>query len=213
MRDKQGKPVKNYDILKKFIVFEGQDGAGTTTQLKLLDKRLGETPHWVTAEPTDHPIGKLIRSVLMGKTEAQPETLARLYAADRHEHLFGKGGIRDHLDSGNLVVCDRYVFSSLAYQAITCGFPLPWELNRDFPLPECLIYFRLPAEVSMERLNARGERDIFENSPFQQKVNERYERAVSLFRETGMRIVEVDATASVEEIHGRIWRAIQELPI
>jgi dTMP kinase len=205
--------MKNYDILKKFIVFEGQDGAGTTTQLKLLDSRLEGTPHWVTAEPTGEPIGKLIRSILAGKTSAEPETLARLYAADRNQHLFGKAGIREHLDSGNLVVCDRYVFSSLVYQAITCGFSLPWELNRDFPLPECLIYFRLPPEVSMKRLSSRDERDIFENSSFQKEVSERYERAISLFKGTGMRIVEVDATASVEEIHAVIWSAVSELPI
>ncbi len=111
----------------KFIVFEGLDGAGTTTQLHLLEKNLKEAGVTVfaTAEPTDSAIGRLIRSVLRKEISVEPKTLAMLYATDRYEHLYGKGGIIEHLDAGDTVICDRYLYSSIAYQSITCGINNP----------------------------------------------------------------------------------------
>ena len=112
-------------ILKNFIVLEGIDGAGTSTQLNLLKNRLSPEKTVYTAEPTTLSTGRFLRSVLRGDEKLTPETTAFLFAADRQEHVYGTGGIVESCTSGKLVISDRYVFSSLAYQSITCGEELP----------------------------------------------------------------------------------------
>ena len=170
-------------IIPNFAVFEGGDGSGTSTQLDLLHRRfacsrgtsleisavfpgpaqgLADAPTgpvlYRTAEPTDGPVGTLIRQALGGKLPLRAETLARLFSADRQEHLYGPGGIAEHCARGELVVCDRYVLSSLVYQGITCGEELPLGLNRDFPGPELLFFFDLDPDIATKRLETRRER-------------------------------------------------------
>jgi dTMP kinase len=198
--------------LQRFIVFEGGDGAGTTTQLRLLDAALAraEVPHWTTSEPTDQPEGLLIRRILSGELARDPGTLARLYAADRNEHLFGSQGILEHLGKGEVVVCDRYIFSSLAYQGVTCGPELPALLNAAFPLPELLVFFDLPPLASMGRLESRELLEIFEELPFQEKVRAAYSEALERYSSSDMRIATVDASRSVEEVSAAILDAVGE---
>ncbi|MGA2545691.1 MAG: dTMP kinase [Rectinemataceae bacterium] len=197
-------------LLRRFIVLEGGDGAGTTTQLSLIGKALARAglPHWTTSEPTDRPEGLLIRRILAGELPRDPGTLARLFAADRNEHLKGKGGILERLERGETVVCDRYVLSSLAYQGVACGPELPAELNAGFPLPELLVYFDLAPELSLRRLGERGRLDIFEELPFQEKVRAAYREALAGFASTEMKIVHVDASRSVEEVSRDVIGAI-----
>jgi len=199
-------------ILKRFIVFEGIDGTGTTTQLKALGASLERAgiPHRVTCEPTELPFGKLVRSVLRGETEARPETLARLFSADRNEHLFGRDGIVEAIDRGETVVCDRYILSSLAYQGAACGLALPRLLNQDFPLPELLVYFDLDPELSMRRVDSRGAREIFEHLAVQRQVRSAYEKALSEFSASAMKIARVDASLSIEEVGLRIRSLVSE---
>ncbi len=198
------------NILRRFIVLEGGDGAGTTTQLKLIGKAFTEAgiPHWMTSEPTDRPEGLLIRRILSGELPRDPGTLARLFAADRNEHLNGRGGICERLGRGDTVVSDRYVLSSLAYQGVACGPELPSELNAGFPLPELLLYFDLPPRLSLERLGERERLDIFEELSFQEKVRTAYHDALSGYASSGMKIVHVDASRSVEEVSREILAAI-----
>ncbi len=127
------------DILKKFIVLEGLDGSGTTTQIKMLSDKFKNSgiKLLVTAEPTDNRIGRIIRETLHHKYKIKPDTLALLFAADRNEHLFGKKGIIDYLDEGYYVISDRYFFSSIAYQSLNCDLDWVIALN-NFPLPEYL---------------------------------------------------------------------------
>src|SRR5690242_17353938 len=101
-----------------FIALEGIDGSGKTTQAKLLVEKLQNQAHKVygTREPTDNPIGTLIRSVFKGKLEADHKTIAALYLADRLEHLLNKeDGVLKKMEEGYTVVTDRYYFSSYAY--------------------------------------------------------------------------------------------------
>ena len=198
------------NILQRFIVLEGGDGAGTTTQLRLIGKAFTKAgiPHWMTSEPTDRPEGMLIRRILSGELPRDPGTLARLFAADRNEHLNGRGGICERLGRGETVVCDRYVLSSLAYQGVACGPALPSELNAGFPLPELLIYFDLPPRLSLERLGGRERLDIFEELSFQEKVRTAYHDALSGYTSSGMKIVHVDASRSVKEVSREILAAI-----
>ena len=201
---------KTRPILGRFVVFEGLDGAGTTTQLGMLDSALAKAgvPHWITFEPSTHPAGRLVRQVLRGEVAACPETLARLFSADRHEHIRGVGGIIEHLRQGELVICDRYVLSSLAYQGVACGPELPRLLNADFPLPELLVYFDLPSAVAMKRVESREEREIFETLSMQEKVRAAYEASLLEFADSGMRILRVDATRGVAEVGAAILETV-----
>jgi dTMP kinase len=196
--------------LRRFIVLEGGDGTGRSTQLREIAaafERAG-IAYWATSEPTDRPEGLLIRRILSGELPRDPGTLARLFAADRNEHLKAPDGILERLGRGEIVVCDRYILSSLAYQGVACGPELPAELNAGFPLPELLVYFDLPAKESIKRMGNRDVLDIYEELPFQERVRASYRDALSAYSATGMKIVRVDASRSVEEVSRIILDAI-----
>lgn len=199
------------DLLGGFIVFEGVDGSGTSTQLKLLGERLEVygVHARLDAEPTTGPIGRLIRDALFKRSPLGHETVARLFAADRGEHIDGAGGVREALGAGRLVVSDRYFFSSLAYQGLTCGPELPEELNARFPLPELLIFFDIPATASVARLDARTERDIYEHEAFQVRVDAAYRDIVARFQGGPMRIARVDASAPIPAVAEQVWSAVE----
>lgn len=199
------------DLLDGFIVFEGVDGSGTSTQLKLLGERLAAygADARLDAEPTAGPIGRLIRDALFKRSPLGHETVARLFAADRGEHIDGSGGVREALAAGRLVVSDRYFFSSLAYQGLTCGPELPEELNARFPLPELLIFFDISASASVARLGARAERDMYEHEAFQVRVDAAYREIVARFEGGPMRIAEVDASAPIEKVAEQVWAAVE----
>ncbi len=201
---------RNANVIRGFVVFEGIDGTGTTTQLRLLEARLSRAGRavWTTAEPTDSPIGSLIRRVLKGEIRVHPDTVARLFAADRGEHLFGKDGIVERTARGELVVCDRYLFSSLAYQGVSCGDGLPRALNADFPLPELVFHFRIDPSSSFERVKARGDLDIYERLEFQHRVSEAYGRVFGEFAGCGMRIVEIDAALPIAAVAEAVAREV-----
>jgi dTMP kinase len=208
-------------ILNNFIVFEGIDGTGTTTQLEKLKSRYAENGmepgnkvHF-TCEPTSGEIGLLIRRALRGELHFTPDTMARLFASDRGEHIFGNGGIKKLIDSGNAVFSDRYFFSSLAYQGEAGDPGLALALNKDFPLPEYLFYFDIDPYVAMERVEKRaGTLEIYEKHDFQVKVRNRYLEIISDFekKESGMRVIKIDASQPVGTIAENIWSIARNLP-
>lgn len=195
------------NILEGFIAFEGIDGAGTTTQAGLLSERLksNKTPFLSTCEPTQEPIGRLIRSVLKGEIHLHPYSLAHLFASDRHEHLYAKGtGIVDRVTRGEQVFTDRYLFSSLAYQSVDCGFEQVLSLNSNFPLPQCVFYLEISAEEGHRRSSSRGPLEIFEHADFLRRVLQLYDKTFAHFVGTGMDIYKIDGTQSQESIHEKI---------
>jgi dTMP kinase len=221
-------------VLRNFAVLEGCDGSGTTTQLELLSRRFAGIPglFYPTAEPTGGPVGKLIRDLLKGGTRVSeeglapkedllpegssvyPETLARLFAADRAEHLYGPGGIVERCSArGELVVSDRYSPSSLVYQAIDCGEELPRILNGSFPFPELLVYLDIESETAEKRIAGRPDRQIFEYLEFQKKVREGYLKLLPAWEKSGVRVVSLDGSCSSEEVAEEVWRAVAEMPI
>jgi dTMP kinase len=203
-------------IIHNFAVFEGGDGSGTTTQLALLGRRFagpGFPRLHTTCEPTDGPVGVLIRSVLGGGTALLPETAARLFAADRNEHLYGPGGIAERCGRGELVVSDRYVPSSLVYQGISCGEDLPAALNAAFPAPELLIFFDLDSETALKRIESRTRRDIYEYPEFQREVRARYRALLPRYADAGVRVETLDASLPPEDVAERVFRAVLKMPI
>ena len=207
--------------VRNFVVFEGIDGTGTTTQMRILEKKFADkagslpVPAIFTCEPTSGEIGKLIRKCLRGEISCTPDTLARLFAADRGEHLYGTNGILELCNQGLAVFSDRYLFSSLAYQGETGDPELPATLNRDFPLPEYLFFFDIDPDISMKRVEDRSSSlEIFEKRDFQKKVRDRYCRIIDEAErnERGMRVIRIDATGSVESIAEKIWGIVGNLP-
>lgn len=201
--------------VKNFIVFEGIDGSGTSTQIKILKEKLGEKL-FATAEPTTLPTGIFLRKLLSGKFHVDEKTASFLFAADRCEHVFGKGGILENIKNGKIVASDRYIFSTLAYQSVSCGKEIPYLLNSVFPLPEFLFYFKIPSEVSLSRVAKRnGLREIYEEQNLQKKIETEYDAVIESFRENkdGMKIIEIDANQTILEVEKKIWNVIKNLPM
>ncbi|HUX39361.1 MAG TPA: dTMP kinase [Rectinemataceae bacterium] len=200
-------------VLQGFVVLEGIDGTGTTTQLRRLEAVFARRgiPAWTSFEPTELPTGAFVRRVLSGEVPALPGTIARLFAADRHEHLFGQGGAIERLERGELVVFDRYLFSSLAYQGMDCGMELPMLLNADFPLPELLLFFDLDVDTAMSRVAKRPGRDIYETHEALEKVREAYARAMAPFQASSMRIHRIDAALPLDEVSKVVDSALEPI--
>ena len=160
----------------KFVVLEGLDGSGTTTQLNRLSDfcRQKNIPCWITYEPSDGFIGRTARAVLEKREEADPLTLAQLFAADRREHI---KIINKHLEKGEWVFCDRYFYSSLAYQSLDLPFETIWNLNKDFPRPDFCFYLECSIETSAVRRGKRSSEDIYETEHLQRRVAGNYEKA------------------------------------
>jgi dTMP kinase len=203
-------------VLENFIVLEGLDGSGTTTQLELLRSRLGclRKPHHCTSEPTEGPVGRLIRSALKGSVVLDHGTIAYLFAADRHEHLFApEAGIVARAKRGEVVVSDRYIFSSLAYQGLLCGIDLVRQLNDRFPLPAHVIFLDTPVDVSQSRISGRVGREIFDDQALQSKVRDLYFEAFAAYRATPLGVHVLDGAGPVDQVAEEVWNVVRRLPI
>lgn len=200
-------------VLDNFIVFEGIDGAGTTTQLKKLSEIIPEDKLILTAEPTKNETGLFLRRMLKGDFSVSEKTAAFLFAADRAEHIYGKNGVIEQTQAGKIVASDRYFFSSLAYQSVSCGEELPQMLNSPFPLPKILFYFVIDPKISLSRVTSRSNNlEIYEKMDFQVETAKWYEKVISSYENSekgkGMKIVRIDATKSIEEISEIIKKEI-----
>ena len=221
-------------ILKNFAIIEGCDGSGTTTQVKLLEDNLKSKTHtpdsiffaaepkatynkisyYVTYEPTQGPIGLLIRRILKGEITAEKETLARLFAADRGEHLYAPEGIIERCNRGELVISDRYAPSSLVYQGLECGRNLPESLNAAFPHPELLIFIDLETEAAMGRIEKREEkREIYDHLEFQARVRTAYLELLPMYEKEGVCVLRLDGAKAPAELADEIWSAVCKMSI
>lgn len=190
-------------ILKNFIVFEGLDGSGTTTQLHLL-KNYFETNNklvFTTNEPTKNAIGSLIKKeYLSGKTQATALTLALLYAADREDHLNNPiYGIKQQLNEGKIVLQDRYFYSSLAYQNVEVDYNFIDYIN-NYESPEYLIFIDTDIDECLNRIDLRGEkREIFEKKEFLNKTLLNYKNIFSHLNRN-IKFKTVDGNQSKDDI-------------
>ena len=154
-----------------FIVLEGIDGCGKSTQAKLLYNWLSEKHDAIlTKEPTGNRIGKLIREILSGSISVDPKTLALLFTADRYEHL--ENEVIPALNDNKIVVCERYYFSTIAYQ-MAQGLDREWieDLNKFALKPDISIFIDVPPKIAVKRTKT-GE--IFETLEFLKKIYENY---------------------------------------
>ncbi len=160
-----------------FIVLEGIDGSGKTTQAKLLATELEKSHRAVyTAEPSENRIGSFIRDAcLYEEKRLLPDVEALLFAADRIEHV--ENEIKPALKEGRLVVCDRYIHSSLAYQG-SANLSLSWikAINKDALKPDLAVFIDVSPETVLKRLERR--KSVMENLETQRRVREIYLRFV-----------------------------------
>lgn len=195
-----------------FFVFEGVEGSGKTTQMKMLYEVLESQARSVivTREPGGTPIAERIRHIVLDPTakEMDPKTEAMLYAASRAQHVAEV--VRPALERGKVVLCDRYLDSSLAYQGLARGLGEEdvMRLNlwaTDETLPDLVILLHLDAELGLSRTKGDPDRMEQEDVAFHRKVGEAY---LHLAREYPSRFAVIDATAPVEEVHRQVKAAI-----
>lgn len=185
-----------------FIVLEGGDGAGKTAQAKALCSALKRNGYEVhpTAEPSRSTVGKLIRRSFLEREKMFPEVEALLFAADRFLHL--KYEIRPALAAGRMVVCDRYMYASLAYQGAQ-GVDLSWirEMNRFADKPDLAIYLDVPAETGLSRI--RRKKSVLEKLELQRRVREEYLKLVQAGE-----LALVDSTQPIEKVSEDIYALV-----
>jgi dTMP kinase len=207
-----------------FIVLEGIDGAGTTTQLNALRAHFQRTERraFFTHEPSDGPVGMLIRLALQGRlvganfqlhdpedpallghTRFDPAALALLFAADRADH--GAMQVTPNLDAGRIVVCDRYLLSTLAYQGQTCDFEWLLEINRPALTPDLTIFLDVPQSAAEARMRgSRWKKDLFETADQQRRIRDSYLHYIDLKLEQVGRVEVIDSSRPPHEVSSEV---------
>ncbi len=205
----------------RFIVLEGLDGAGTTTQSQRLAAWLraqGRRVH-LTAEPSGGPVGALVRQVLSRRISGAPGdsrgfdggALALLFAADRLDHLAAE--VEPRLSEGFDVVCDRFTLSSLAYQSLTTG-DAAWveAINERAAAPDATLFLEVsPGAAIRRRFAASASRELFEVPAFQRRVARAYRRGIARLRRLGQRVEVVDGERALDDVTAHLARLVSDL--
>ena len=200
-----------------FIAFEGIDGSGKSTQAELLGSRLQKMgyPLHATCEPTDGPIGKLIRAAFKGETHLNDKTIAGLFVADRLEHILNpENGMLKYLKADQMVICDRYYFSSFAYQASFTS--LEWviqanSISASLLKPDLTVFVDVDPGVCMERImENRTATELYENLENLERVRENYFKAFEMLK-SEENIFITDGSLPVKKVEENIWQKIESM--
>ncbi|MEW4212335.1 dTMP kinase [Priestia megaterium] len=200
-----------------FITFEGPEGAGKTTIIHMVQQKLIQEGYNIvlTREPGGIRIAEQIREIILNpsNTEMDARTEALLYAAARRQHLVEK--VIPELNKGNIVLCDRFIDSSLAYQGNARGIGVEdiFAINQfaiEQTMPQATLYFDIEPEVGLERIN-KGRKDEInrldlESLDFHYKVRDGY---LSLLSEFPERIRRIDANQSIEKVCEEAYKQIK----
>ncbi len=202
-----------------FITIEGPDGAGKTTIISMIAKKLEEEGYGVllTREPGGIDIAEQIRNVILDKrnTSMDSRTEALLYAAARRQHLTEK--IMPALEKKQIILCDRFIDSSLAYQGFARGLGIDevFSINSfaiDGKMPELTLYFDIDPEMGLNRINRHKDREVnrldLETIEFHEKVREGYHILLKKYPE---RIYKIDASNSIEQVFKEAEEKVREI--
>lgn len=200
----------------KFIVFEGGEGSGKSTILEMIyeDFKANNIKCTKTREPGGIKISEDIRNIILDKNNIAMDgkTEALLYAAARRQHLVEK--VIKNLEEGNLVLCDRFIYSSLAYQgyARELGVKEIYDINKFAVgeyMPDLNIFFDIRPEIGFSRINKNSDREVnrldLEKMDFHYKVREGY---IKLYEENKAEFVKIDAEKSIEEVFLEVKKII-----
>lgn len=203
--------------MSKFIVVEGLDGTGKTTQIKILADyiRAKGREAEITAEPTAHPTGKLIRRILSGEVKTTPWSLAALFLSDRIVHNAAPDGIEKMLSEGKTVISDRYYYSTFAYQGHETD--LDWAMDMHFSCPEVrkpdlVIFLTMSPEKCVERIRANRPDEaieIYENVESLTKISRQFDTVFEKLKDRE-NIVYIDADGTIEEVSQRLFNAYEK---
>jgi dTMP kinase len=190
----------------KLLSIEGIDGCGKSTHARLLSQWLRSKGYEtvVTDEPTEGPIGKILKQALRGKLKLPVAAEALLFAADRMHHI--SEVIKPALDAGKIVITERYTYSSLAYQSAR-GLPMPWveTINRGAMKPDLTIIIDVPVELALARMRRSRRLDRFESDPqLQRRVRANYLR---LARQRGLKVV--NGSRPTEDVQAEIRKIVE----
>ena len=208
-----------------FIVFEGIDGSGTSTQAEMFNNYFlnSQKKCHLTSEPSNGPVGNMIRQAFKGRLNLSKgknpyfdggdlfdEQMAYLFAADRHDHLYNEiDGVTKLINQGTTVISTRYYFSSYAYHCNSdADFELVTNLNSRFPKPDLVIYLNNSVLVSINRMKNRAFKDEYENEIKLSQVKNNYAK---IFETYDGELLIMDATDSIDNIHKAIIAKVCEL--
>lgn len=184
-----------------FLVVEGLDGAGTTTiSARLAEALLARDLRVrLTAEPTNGPLGSLLRAHVQGGVNLDEHTAALLFTGDRADHL-GQV-IRPALRRGEWVVCDRYLLSTLAYQgAAGVSREAILAASQGFDVPDVTFVLDVAEDVRAQRLASRPSSERYESAELAGALRRSYEESIQLLRSAGHRIEVIDSSAAIESV-------------
>lgn len=199
------------------VVLEGLDGAGTTTQSRILLGRLrdlGRGAH-LTREPSDGPIGSLLRQMIAGAhgiegARITSSTFGPLFAADRMDHL--QREVDPRLLAGDIVISDRWYHSTYAYQATPTDLPWFMALNERARRPDLVVFLRIDPDLAAQRRISAGRcEEIFEDVVTQRRVSSMYDLVIQRLRSSGERIEVVDGSMSVDEVARAVLSALDRV--
>lgn len=211
--------TNNRYIRKEIIVFialEGIDGSGKSTQIKMLKEYMQSYGRnvYITREPSDLNIGRMIRKYLTGELKADNRVIAALFVADRLEHILdAENGLLKIKESGSDIITDRYYFSSYAYQSV--DMPMEWIINANTEAaklmkPDATIFIDITPETAMKRINANRENtELFESTERLKATREKYFEAFERLK-LSENIIIIDGNGTVEDVHQRIINAINK---
>ena len=199
-----------------FIVFEGIDGSGKSTQARLLYDKLKTISNkvYLTSEPSEGEIGKFIRKILNGEKKTDYFTIAALFVADRLQHLNNEdNGLYKLYNEGYIIICDRYYFSNFAYNSIHVS--LNWLIDannicREILKPDLNIFIDVDAEESMRRLKKnRNGYELFEKKEILNTVRNNYFKTFEKLKETE-HISIINGKQTVDKIETEVWNVIEQ---
>ena len=201
-----------------FVTFEGGEGSGKSSALRLIAERLEKEgfPYILTREPGGTPIAEAIRNVILDKanTAMDPRTEALLYAASRRQHLAEK--VWPALKEGKIVLCDRYLDSSLAYQGGARGLGIDNilkvnEYATEGTFPDLTLFFDIEPELGLARIAANASREVnrldLEKMDFHKGVRKTFQELARRFPE---RYVTIDASKPLQEVVEDAYKAIKD---
>ena len=201
----------------RFIVFEGIDGSGKSTQIKHLADRLNAAgiETYSTFEPTDGPVGRLIRRMLAGSVPTDQRTIASLFAADRTDHLVNReSGLCNKVDQGEVVLCDRYYFSSYAYHAQFID--MDWvihanALNAEMLRPDITLFIDAAPDACFDRIKQRGgPLEMYEKIDMMKQVRTNYLKAFDTLKDRE-NVAVINGNRSMETVAEDVWKAVAGL--
>ena len=197
----------------KFISFEGIDGSGKSTHAVLLKERLEKDGYrvFLTQEPSDGEAGKLLRRLLTGEADLPEQAIAGLFMTDRIDHiLHPETGLLAHLERGEIVLCDRYYFSSFAYNGLYA--PMDWVIDinriaRETLKPDLTVFLDIRPDTFRDRIEDRDGLERYEKTEILKKVREGYFRAFEALPDE--RVALVDNTRTIEAAAQDVYRAVK----